>query len=143
MSINYFGNVQLVKREYSRVMEPICSRWSLTRSEIDILLFIFNNPERNRAVDIVTYRGLAKSHVSLSVGTLEEKGLLQRYSSPLDRRTVLLALTDVGKEIAAQAHHAQLQFLKLLYSGITEDEMNTWKTIAQKIEYNIQHLDFL
>ena len=141
MEINYFDSIQRVKREYTRVLEPICSQWSLTRNEIDVLLFLYNNPELNRAADIVSYRGIAKSHVSLSVGTLEEKGLLHRYAHPSDRRTVRLELTAQGKQIATQARSAQKKFFAQLYHDITEEEMEIWQKIVQKIEDNIKHFE--
>lgn len=142
MEINYFDSVQRVKREYTRVLEPICSQWSLTRNEMDVLLFLYNNPELNRAADIVSYRGIAKSHVSLSVGTLEEKALLLRTEQPADRRAVRLELTAEGKQIAAQARTAQIEFFDQLHKGITKEEMVVWQKIAQKIEDNIKHFDF-
>ena len=142
MEINYFDSVQRVKREYTRVLEPICSQWSLTRNEMDVLLFLYNNPELNRAADIVSYRGIAKSHVSLSVGTLEEKALLLRTEQPADRRAVRLELTAEGKQIAAQARTAQIKFFDQLHKGITKEEMDVWQKIALKIEDNIKHFDF-
>lgn len=142
MDINYFDSVQRVKREYTRVLEPICSAWSLTRNEIDVLLFLYNNPELNRAADIVNHRGIAKSHVSLSVNTLEEKGLINRMEHPADRRTIRLELTERGNQIAEQARIAQKKFLDALYCGITKEELAIWRKIARKIEDNIKHFDF-
>ena len=90
-------------------MDPICKKWDLTRNELDVLLFLANNPEFDRAVDIVNNRGLSKSHVSLSISNLERRGVLERIDDPDDRRTVHLRLlpqsmpADSGLRILTRA----------------------------------------
>ena len=140
MEINYFDSVQRVKREYNRILEPVCQQWSLTRNEVDILLFLHNNPEFDRAADIVAGRGIAKSHVSLSVNTLEQKGYLDRITDPVDRRTIHLKLTEASSPITQQARFLQQKFFAFLHQDITPEEMETWRTVAKKIEINIQNL---
>lgn len=137
MIANYFDIIQRARREYTLILEPVCRQWELTRNELDVLLFLFNNPERNRAADIVSCRGIAKSHVSLSVGSLEEKQLLLRQAHPTDRRTVHLLLTQQGNRIASQAGAIQRQFFQSLFAGITPEEMAVWLKIIGKIENNI------
>ena len=91
---NYFDTMARAQKGYARLLEPICKKWDLTRNELDVMLFLANNPDFDRAVDIVNHRGLAKSHVSMSVTNLESRGLLERISDPADRRTVHLKLTE-------------------------------------------------
>ena len=137
----YFDILGQAQKVYGKQLEPVCKQWRLTRNELDVLLFLYNNPESDRAVDIVTRRGIAKSHVSLSVGTLEEKGLLVRQFSETDRRTAHLKLTEQGREIAAQGRERQREFFTLLYSGISEEEMNLWKKITQTVCENIREVN--
>ena len=140
MDINYFDSTQRAKKEYARVLEPVCRKWDLTRCEVDILLLLRNNPQLDRAADIVSRRGIAKSHVSLSVGTLEEKGLLCRLEDPADRRTVRLKLTDRGLSIASEAREAQRAFFARLYEGVTAEEMAIWRRITEKVSENIRKM---
>lgn len=140
MENNYFDTLLLAKREYARALDPVCKRWNLTRNEVDILLFLYNNPQYDRAVDIVNLRGIAKSHVSLSVGTLENKGALRRLLHSTDRRNVRLELTPAGLRMAAEAHQLQEQFFCVLYQGIAEEDMAIWRKVRGKIIDNIQNL---
>lgn len=140
-NFNYFDILGQAQKAYGKKMEPICKKWGLTRSELDVLLFLYNNPEYDRAADIVSRRGIAKSHVSLSVTSLEGRGLLLRQFSPVDRRTAHLKLTEPGREIAAEARVAQRAFFACLYSGITEEEMILWGEITQKVCENVENLD--
>lgn len=137
--INYFDVMAVAKKHYAKLLEPICKQWELTRNELDILLFLFNNPEYDRAADIVSRRGIAKSHVSMSVAGLEEKGLLIRRFDENDRRTAHLELQASGSAIASQAREKQMQFFSLLYNGISQEEFDLWKKIQTKVYKNIEN----
>lgn len=138
---NYFDAMASAKKSYSKLLDPICQEWKLTRNELDIILFLSNNPEYDRAADIVSHRGIAKSHVSLSVASLEEKGLLLRRLSEQDRRTVHLELLDRGQIIAAQAREKQMQYFSALYQGISREEFEIWRKITQKVRDNLNNLE--
>lgn len=137
----YFDILSQSQKAYTRQLEPVCKRWDLTRSEVDVLLFLYNNPGFDRAADIVTRRGMAKSHVSLSVANLADRELLYRQDSPVDRRTAHLKLTRAGEKIAAEAREAQKQFFQLLYSGIGEEELALWDKITDQVCKNIESLE--
>nr|MBQ8244772.1 winged helix-turn-helix transcriptional regulator [Oscillospiraceae bacterium] len=139
----YFDILSQSQRAYTKQLEPVCKKWDLTRSEVDVLLFLYNNPRFDRAADIVTRRGMAKSHVSLSVANLADLGMLGRTYSPADRRTAHLYLTESGKTVAAEAREAQKQFFDLLYKGIPEEELLLWEKITQKVCENINQIDSL
>ena len=103
----YFDILGKCKKVYATHLEPLCKKWELTRSEVDVLLFLYNNPGHDRAADIVAHRGIAKSHVSLSVANLEQRQLLCRNFDPADRRAAHLELTEAGQKIAARARKLQ------------------------------------
>lgn len=137
----YFDILSQSQKAYGKQLEPVCKKWDLTRSEVDVLLFLFNNPRYDRAADIVTRRGMAKSHVSMSVASLAERGLLDRLCSPADRRTVHLKLSAEGEGIAAEARQAQRQFFEMLYDGVSPEELALWDRITQKVFANIETIN--
>lgn len=141
MKADYFDSMLRAKKGYARVLDPIVKRWDLTRNELDVLLFLYNNPGFDRASDIVHRRGIAKSHVSLSVSTLEQKGLLQRRSDENDRRTVHLILTQPAREAAMLGREAQTGFFRQIFAGLTQNELEQWIGIMEKITANIRNLD--
>ena len=138
---DYFEAMASARKSYAKVLEPICQEWDLTRNELDVMLFLYNNPEYDRATDIVSRRGIAKSHVSLSVASLEEKALLQRRFSRQDRRAAHLELTEQGGAIAARAREKQLRYFSVLYQGISPEEFEIWRKITQKVRDNIKELE--
>ena len=136
----YFDILSKSQKAYSRQLEPVCRQWGLTRNEVDVLLFLYNNPAYDRAADIVTRRGMTKSHVSLSVASLAQKGLLERRYTPEDRRTVHLKLLDNGAKIAAEAQQAQEQFFRQLYRGVSPEDLEVFNSITKIVIQNIEDL---
>lgn len=135
--MHYFDDLQKLQKRYGDLLEPVCEKWDLTRNEMDVLLFLYNNPHFNRAADIVTYRGIAKSHVSISVASLERRGYLHRTADSTDRRTVRLELTEraIG---AAQAGKAAQQALgRALMRGLSDEEVRLLRQLGEKVRQNI------
>ena len=141
MEQNYFDVMQRARKAYARLLEPLCRRWGLTRSEMDILLYLANNPGFDRAADIVTKRGIAKSHVSMSVADLEERKLLVCRADPRDRRSVRLTLTDGAWEIAREGQAAQRAFFDRIFAGLSPEELALWQAIVGRVCENIEKLE--
>ena len=138
---NYFDTMARAQKGYARLLDPICKKWNLTRNELDVMLFLANNPDYDRAVDIVTNRGLSKSHVSLSVANLESRGYLIRREDPADRRTVHLQLTEQAKEITERGCMAQKRFMEYLHQGVTEEQIRMMRDLVQKVHENIKNIE--
>ena len=81
---------------------------------------------------------MTKSHVSLSVGTLEHRGLLRRRREERDRRQIHLELTEAGWEIARCGQGVQKQFFSAVFQGITRQELENWYGVLQRIWGNMQ-----
>ncbi len=138
---NYFDTMARAQKGYARLLEPICKKWDLTRNELDVILFLANNPAYDRAVDIVNNRGLSKSHVSLSINSLENRGLLTRTADPVDRRTVHLQLTEKAKEVTEVGCRVQKQFMDYLHQGITEEQLELMRLFAERVYENIHNIE--
>ena len=137
MRVDYFDMTRRAQRLYTQLMEPLCAAHSISRSELDVLLFLHNNPEYDRAADIVAHRGMVKSQVSASVANLEERGLLVRSADAEDRRTVHLSLTELAIEIAQAGRNLQRKFFEDLFAGISHEELLAWERLIRTIDGNM------
>lgn len=138
---NYFDTMAKAQKGYARLMDPICKKWDLTRNELDVLLFLANNPEFDRAVDIVNNRGLSKSHVSLSISNLERRGFLERIDDPDDRRTVHLRLLPQSEQITVAGQLAQRRFFSYLHQGVSQEQIDLMVDFARKVNENIKNIE--
>jgi len=141
LSLNYLDSMQLSKKKYAAMLESVCRQYDLTRNELDILLFLANNPEFDRAAEIVAIRRIAKSHVSLSVCNLEKRGLLSRVFEESDRRTAHLRLTEAAQPIVRAGQHLQKRFFTGMFEGLNRQELEQWGRILDKICENIEAME--
>ncbi len=139
--VNFFDIMHRAQKGYSRLMDPLCQKYNLTRNEMDVLLFLANNPGYDRAIDIVNIRGLSKSHVSLSVSNLEKRGFLTRKEDPTDRRTIHLILTPDSLPITEAGQMAQKRFFSYLHAGVTQEQMDLLVDFARKVNENIRDIE--
>ena len=70
LPLNPWEHQNAVKTLYSKCVGEICVWHGITRMELDILLFLANNPCFDTATEIVEIRYLSKSQVSSSVKLL-------------------------------------------------------------------------
>ncbi|MGN1164271.1 MAG: MarR family winged helix-turn-helix transcriptional regulator, partial [Candidatus Ornithospirochaeta sp.] len=89
--LNFFYLYRLGIRLYDQIAEPVAKRHGLSYMEFVVLMFLANNSEIKKASDVVEGLGIAKSHVSLSLSALEEKGLVERKEDEKDRRASILS----------------------------------------------------
>ncbi len=60
---------------YESYCAPICEKYQLKQNELDILLFIGNNPEFNTARDVCEIRKIKKGIASVMIENLVERGI--------------------------------------------------------------------
>ena len=118
MNLTAFWNfVSEADRAYDYHRKKIMSKFSLSAIEVDVLLFLANNPEKNTAADIVRLRKIAKSHVSLAVRSLTEKNSISQQSDSKKRRIIRLTPTPSADEIITFGRSEQKKFTEALSRG--------------------------
>ena len=129
--------ITLGKRAYDQAMEPVCARHEITRMELDVLLFLANNPGHDTAAELVSLRGLTKSHVSAAVATLTERGLLTGSHRGGNRKTIHLAPLPAAQAIIADGRAAQQQLYAALLQGFTPAERALLQRAGDRFVQNL------
>ena len=140
-AVDIYTAVRRFETAYASAMRPLAEQLSMAQPAVDILLFLANNPEQNRAADIVRGRGMSKGHVSLSLRSLEDRGLVACQADGTDRRAVHLALTDGAGEIAEDGRAVQREFIRRLREGITPEESAVILSVTRKMGDNIRAME--
>lgn len=139
MQLSEFWACQnLIKTLYAKCVEPVCEEHGLTRTELDILLFLANNPSFDTASDITERRKLAKSHVSTSVKSLEGRGFLTRCYTLSNRKTAHLSLCATAMPAVLDGREAQNLFLGALLKDFSEADLGQLKQFLCQIAANVQ-----
>ena len=109
---------QHYKKYYTVQFEGAAAAYGLNQLEIDILLFLHNNPELCTASDICRYRALAKSNVSAAVERL-------------------LGFTDEDCTMAAALAEIQRRSIEPLFAGFTLEEQQALQDYLRRMDANI------
>jgi DNA-binding MarR family transcriptional regulator len=123
---------------YHKFIDPVCEKHNLNRVEFGILLFLAKYPHLNRAADIVKYKGLSKSYVSLSVKELSERGLLEGKKTAQDRKNIYITLLPACDEIIKDGLAAQHDFCAVLCKGLTPEEASVLFAYSHKTVANVK-----
>ena len=132
------GAAQQFKRYYVRQFSSLLESMGLTMREMDVVLFLTNNPACDTARDVTELRGIAKSQVSAAVELLAEKGLLRRVPDPSDRRVVHLVLTESGAALGREGQKIQGACRAELFSGLTEAETAQFQELLEKVLSSVE-----
>ena len=123
---------------YELLSGRVCDRYGLTQMEYDILMFLHNNPQHNTAAEIVKVRKSTKSHVSISLKNLENKGLVERIQSETNKKHIEIVLLDKAELIVEAGINAQKEFAQDILSGLTEEEKRMCINVFNKICNNAE-----
>ena len=129
---------QHYKKYYSAQFAGAAAAYGLNQLEIDILLFLHNNPELCTASDICRYRGLAKSNVSAAVERLRSRGVLEVLPAPDNRRQRSLRFTGAARPMAEALAEIQRRTLEPLFDGFTAAEQQALQEYLCRMDANIQ-----
>lgn len=130
---------------YELLSGEVYDRYELTQMEYDILMFLHNNPQHNTAAEIVKVRKSTKSHVSISLKNLENKGLVERIQSETNKKHIEIVLLDKAELIVEAGINAQKEFAQDVLSGLTEEEkrmcINVFNKICNNAEEHLKEQD--
>lgn len=130
-------NLYVSRDLFSSLFGQVCTKYSLTPAEVLVLLFLANNREYDTAKDIVDKLRIAKSHVSVSVKNLEERGYLEGRYQENNRRTIHLRLCELSGDAVAEARRVQERFLAVLGQGFSEEELAVFTNYLRRVNGNM------
>lgn len=133
----FWTSQSLIKSLYTQCVESVCAKHDLTRMELDILLFLANNPQFDTASDIIEKKRLTKSHVSTSIRSLEQRGFLSKSYTPSNHKTVHLSLCGAASEAVTDGQAAQQTFLCILFEGFSAEEHKEMQQFFSRMSSNI------
>ncbi|MDE6620764.1 MAG: MarR family transcriptional regulator [Lachnospiraceae bacterium] len=135
--LNLWEHQNAVKTLYAKCVGKVCEKYQISRMELDILLFLANNPRYDTATDIVEIRYLSKSQVSGAIKLLEERGWIDKVYIGDNRKTAHLKICGGAAAVIADGKEAQEIFFEVLMRGFTQEEIERMKGYTARIWDNI------
>ena len=131
--MNYWDKIKSFSTLYENLMEPLKKKYELNQLELDILMFLNNNPQYDTANEIVKIRHLTKSNVSSAVDYLEKRKLLKRERDEKNRKIIHLSLLSSADKIIADGKKIQLVYGKTLIHGFSKEEKTLFKDFFERV----------
>lgn len=138
MSMEFWDAVYEFERAYDVCRKDVMRRFELSAAEVDILLFLTGNSQHNTASDVERLTPLTKSHISLAVGQLVQKGLVSRTADERNRKRLHLTLTPAADAIAAYGSELRQEFFAALLDGFSEEEKARFAAMCCRIIDNLR-----
>ena len=127
-------------KAYQSYISKVAEKHNLSIIEVDVLLFLANNPLFDTAKDIVQYRRIGKSYVSKAVDLLLNKKLLSAIIDSNDRRITHLKINESAINIIKDGQAAQHSFIDVLHQNISEEELKQLDSLISKMNDNISKI---
>ena len=139
MLFDLWDGLSLFKKIYDQSLEPVCKKYQLTRMELDILLFLANNPGYDTAKDIIERRRLTKSHVSMSLKNLERRDMVQKEYYPGNQKTAHLKLSSASIQMVAEGQQAQKKFFQTVFRDFNPEDVSRMEDYFERMRKNMQN----
>jgi DNA-binding MarR family transcriptional regulator len=97
------------------------------------VLLNIDSEEGAPATKIAPQMGLEARSLTRILKTLEERGIIQRKGDVNDKRSVRIYLTKEGKKRKEKARETVLRFNEALRQEVSDDKLNTFFEVIQKI----------
>ncbi len=133
MIVKYLNFNTKISKIYADYCAPVCKKYGINQTELDILLFLRSYPTRNTARDIREYRMIKSSLLSVMIEKLIRAGYLLRQNDQSDRRIQRLRLTARAEHPIQDGISAQSRFENAIFGTMASEELRALETLLQKI----------
>ena len=89
---------------------------------------------------LVRQTGLAKSTLTAMLARMEDSGLITRDNSLVDKRQVIISLTDKARGLQGKYEQVSEKMNQLFYRGMTQDDADILDGLLERILANMQEL---
>ena len=103
--------------------------------------FVLNKKEGLTQDKLAKDLHLNKSNVTRAIQSLNEKGYVNVKNDENDKRKKRVYLTEQAKLMGAKYQQKEIEFLKHLYEGVSDEEVDNAYSIISKIEDNLKRME--
>lgn len=129
-----------IRKAYGKYLYATMKNHNFSPSEIDVLIFLSNNPSINTSKELVVCLAVSKSLIARSVDALMQKGMIEMQGDEDDHRIQHLKITKTAIPYIEEIKKYRESFTKEALVGIDEQELQGIETTIRKIESNLQRI---
>lgn len=127
-----------IREAYSNYLSKIFDDGSFSPNEINILVFLHNNPSINTSKKLTLTLGVSKGLISRSVDALITKGLLIKEKDLKDGRNAHLKLSAKAEPLILKMQESKDRFAERLIENIDPQEFAIYQKVQAQIDQNLE-----
>ena len=108
---------------------------NISSTENYILMYLFGKDTVSQD-EIVEYYAIDKGSISKTIRSLEQKGYIERYPNPENRRENIIKLSTLGLETFSESRSSLDEWHTMMMDGITIEEFKKVSKIISKMAEN-------
>ena len=125
-------NIKSAWHAIARMYNQQASKYDVTTS-IGFVLLNIHSDEGTPATKIAPLMGLEARSLTRMLKTMEEKKLIYRHPDPIDKRSVRIYLTDLGKKKKELSKASVLLFNNRVRELISESKLKVFFEVINEI----------
>ena len=129
-----------IRKAYGKYLYATMKNKIFSPSEIDVLIFLSNNPSINTSKELVVCLAVSKSLIARSVDALMQKGMIEMQGDEDDHRIQHLKITKLAIPYIEEIKKYRESFTKAALADIDEQEIKDMETTIRKIDNNMQKI---
>jgi DNA-binding MarR family transcriptional regulator len=136
----YFALMEVGSLLQYAVDEHLRAEGDLSYVQFEILARLVDAPEgRLRMTDLADGVVYSRSGLTYQAGLLDKRGLITRSPSPDDERSVMVAVTDAGRELVARVlpEHAD-RVRQLLFDAMSGEDLTALSAILGRVRTHMR-----
>lgn len=128
--LKHFANIRKV---YSKAFTNMLEDDSFSPNEINVLIFLNNNPKKNTSKELCKYLDVSKGLVCRSIDSLLKKDLIKIKPDDEDKRIQRIILSKKSDKIIKQILDAKKEMDKIILKELSINEINQMEKTIKKI----------
>lgn len=135
-------SVQRLSNALARLERQAAARGGVSVSQLRVMIYLFESTADGiRISDLAEDQGLAVSTMTRNLALLEKKGWIARRKGAEDKRTVLIALTDPGREVASGLQDTTLGQLNQVFRAFPDTDRDGSATALDGVSDALERSD--
>jgi DNA-binding MarR family transcriptional regulator len=130
--------------DFKHLMESqfdlIKKKYDLRKVDIEVLFFLSRCGSENTPTDITKRLNLNRGHVSQAIDILLKKQMISPVADEQDRRCMHYTITTNAVPVIDEIANVKKEMDRQILKGITEEELELFKRISEKMINNIREL---
>lgn len=113
-------------------LNKILAEKKITKTQFSVLDLLAAEGDM-KMCDLVKFLYTTKGNMTLVIKNMEDKNLIYRKNSDIDKRVTLVSLTELGRKTIETAIPCSISFSKELCSNLTEKELEEFIKLFKKL----------